>query len=1020
MKQNKYTLGLDLGTNSIGWVLIEPGKSSKKHIVDLGVRCFEAGMNINEATGKRDSHALERRMARGRRRNLSRRQMRKETTRKRLAEANLLPLGKPNHKDDTWRGMLDLDPYSLRAKALDEKLERYELGRVFYHLAQRRGFLSNRKAGKSDKEEGVVKEGIKALSAEMEESRARTLGEYFNMLDPHAQRIRTRYTHRQWYLDEFNAIWQAQKMHYGDVLTDELHKKLKKAIFYQRPLKSVEKFIGHCALEKGRRRAPMACLAAQRLRYMQDLCHLRVVSPEYESRPITADEFELLRRELEVSSRLTFSQARKRLGIKRGFKFNLEGGDRKDLKGNTTVAKIMEAIGSRWLNLNSDEQNMMVEDLMSFTSEEALEKRARKFWKMAPEEAEAFSSIDLEEGYSSFSRKAISKILPLLKPGCSIAEAVNEAYPDRGNAAAVDILPPLEDLRNPVVQRTLAETRRLVNAIIAKHGKPARIHIELARDLKMPSKIREEQIRRMRAREKERKDAVARIIKEMDIVEPKRSAIEKVLLAEECGWECPYTGNPFKMSDLLGGQPTVDIEHIIPFSRSFDNSFANKTLCDVHENREVKRNRTPWEAYGSTDKYDDILERVRRFTGAFAKVKLERFSQKEVAAEDAFIEQYSSRQLNDTRYISSKAVEYLGQLYGAEWRKCITCVNGQTTAYFRNAWELNKLLNTENLKNRDDHRHHAIDAMVVALTNQHNITALNTASKYSTDRGDFYEYQPGRFRDMPEPWPGFLKEFSDALGRVIVSHRVSRRTNGQLHKDTVYGFIKSKEHNDELRPVVRTPLASLTEPDIRKKLIVDPVIRAKVEEVLAEKGQPPAKAFADRADHPVIVHPNGQKQVVHKVRVYQSVTPVEISDVPPRHMALGNNHHLAIYAGKNRKGEEVWNCEVVPLLEVKRRVASGKDAVRKTNERSDPLVFSLAIGDTVKMMWQGEEVIAVVQKLCHMPYPDYYFKLHNDARMAKERKGCEIRVQSDMKLRDEARIQKLAVTPLGEIHPAND
>jgi len=854
----------------------------------------------------------------------------------------------------------------------------------------------------------------------MEESRARTLGEYFNMLDAHAQRIRTRYTHRQWYVDEFNAIWTAQKVYYYDVLTDGLYKKLKKAIFYQRPLKSVEKFIGHCELEKNRRRAPISCLAAQRLRYMQDLCHLRVVGPDYETRPITAEEFGQLQRELEISSRLTFAQAKKLLGIKKGFKFNLEEGDRKDLRGNTTVAKIMDAIGSRWLNLTSDEQNLMVEDLMSFTSEEALEKRARKFWKMSPAEAEAFSSIDLEEGYSGFSRIAISKILPLLKPGYSIAEAVNEAYPDRGNADAIDILPPLEDLRNPIVQRTLAETRRLVNAIISKHGKPANIHIELARDLKMPSKIREEQIKRMRAREKERNNAVARIIKEMGIQEPKQSAIEKVLLAEECGWECPYTGKRFGMADLLGEHPSMDVEHIIPFSRSFDNSFANKTLCDVKENREVKRNKTPWEAYGSSGRHDEILGRVRQFGGSFSKVKLEKFSLKEVAAEDAFMEQYSSRQLNDTRYISSKAVEYLGKLYGAEWRKRITCVNGQTTSYFRNAWELNRLLNTENLKNRDDHRHHAIDAMVVALTNQHNITALNTASKYSTDRGDFYEYQPGRFRDMPEPWPGFLKEFGEALGGVVVSHRVSRRTNGQLHKDTVYGFIRSKEHNDELRPVVRTPLASLTEPDIRKKLIVDPVIRAKVEEILAKKGLPPAKVFADRADHPVIVHPNGQKQIVHKVRVYQSVTPVEISGDPPKHMALGNNHHLAIYAGKNKKGEEVWNCEVVPLLEVKRRVAAGEDAVRKTNERSEPLVFSLAIGDTVKMRWQGEEIVAVVQKLCASPSPDYHFKLHNDARMVKDRKDDEIRIRSDVKMRNEFCVQKLAIDPLGAIHPAND
>ena len=116
----------------------------------------------------------------------------------------------------------------------------------------------------------------------------------------------------------------------------------------------------------------------------------------------------------------------------------------------------------------------------------------------------------------------------------------------------------------------------------------------------------------------------------------------------------------------------------------------------------------------------------------------------------------------------------------------------------------------------------------------------------------------------------------------------------------------------------------------------------------------------------------------------------------------------------------MWNCEVVPLLEVKRRVASAEDAVRKTNERGEPLVFSLAINDTVKMMCQGEEVIAVVQAVSNVPAPDYLFKLHNDARMAKERKDDRIRIRSDAKLHKEFQIQKLAVTPLGEIHPAND
>ncbi len=209
-----------------------------------------------------------------------------------LQEAGLLPAGPsqtPQQRHDLLCGLdrelaakhvqqgdrvaAHLVPYRLRAKALDAKLEPHELGRAFYQLAQRRGFLSNRKARKDEEEEGVVKKGISELQDAMIEAGARTLGEYLAGLDPEEQRIRARWTARQMFVDEFEAIWSAQVACHAQ-LDGELKSKLRRAMFYQRPLKSQKGLIGRCELEPGHRRAAMASLEAQRFRYWQKIVDL--------------------------------------------------------------------------------------------------------------------------------------------------------------------------------------------------------------------------------------------------------------------------------------------------------------------------------------------------------------------------------------------------------------------------------------------------------------------------------------------------------------------------------------------------------------------------------------------------------------------------------------------------------------------------------------------------------------------------------------------------------------------------
>lgn len=852
-----------------------------------------------------------------------------------------------------------------------------------------------------------MKQKTEAFAKEMEETGARTWGEYLSRINPHEQRIRANYTLRKWYTAEFDLIWNKQKAFYPSVLTEELYRRIKDALFFQRPLKSQAHLIGYCELEPKRKRAPFALLMTQEFRLLQSLNHLKVISTDGTERPLSAAERSAALALLRTQGNQKFTTLRKELNL-RGTEFNLERGGEKTIQGNNTAAKLAELFGTRWDAFSPAEKDQIVEDRLTIGDTDALIRRMEKTWGLDASAAEVFSETELEEGYCGFSRKALGKLIPYLEAGLPVINAIEKAYPDyQKDLPVIDILPTLGNLRNPIVQRTLSELRRVVNALIKEHGKPEKIRIELARDMKQSAKNREESSKLMRARQNSRKRAIQKILNETGNPAPRPHEIEKVLLAEECNWECPYTGERITMGNLLGDAPRFDIEHIIPFSRSFDNSFANKTLCEANYNRKIKGNKTPYEA-APGDEFEILIDRVRRnFAGDYAKRKFDRFNLRKIGSDTDFIEEFSTSQLNDTRYASRLAGEYLGQLYGSDWRKHIQIAKGGTTKYLRDAWELNRILSDGGAKNREDHRHHAVDAIVVALTTPLTVKSLSEANKRAP------EHRRYAFYNMPMPWETFQQDAQQAIDNIVVSHRVDRKANGQLHNETFYGIIKARE-TGKSRAVLRTPLEALTEPDIKKQLIVDPVIRELVEQKLKELGQEPKKAFKDRNHHPFMIDKNGTKRFIHKVRVYQNVNPTTIAE--NRHVKLGGNHHLEIFEANDKKGNPTWKCEVVSLFDARQRVKEGRPIVSKQDELGNPLKFSLSIGEAVQMDWNGERITAVVQSLSEN---DYQFRHHSDARPAKDKKDQRIRLRSDNKLRN-CSLQKIVITPTGQIRTAND
>ena len=726
---------------------------------------------------------------------------------------------------------------------------------------------------------------------------------------------------------------------------------------------------------------------------------------------------------------LTFAKARTLLKLPRGTTFNLERGEETRFVGHRTDRKLREVFDAAFNEFPESDKDRMVEDLRSFRLPEALERRGRRRWGLSAEQAAAFSAVDLEEGYAPLSLAAIARLMPDLERGVPYATARRAAFPETFAAQhAHDALPPvldvMKELRNPAVARSLTEVRKLVNGLVRQHGKPLTIRIELAREIKNPRGVRERITKQMRDREKERAAIAERIVRETGIARPRREDIERVLLADECGWHCPYTGLSFGMAELLGPTPQMDVEHIWPRSRSLDDSFLNKTLCHHEENRSRKRGRTPFEAYaGNQETWADILKRVERFKGdPYARLeKLRRFKAEGIDAD------FASRHLSDTRYIGRAAADYLGLLYGgrddAAGSKRVQVCTGGLTAWLRSGWGIADLLGDDGEKNRADHRHHAVDAVVVALSGPRAVQLLSSAAAVADQR-----WARRAFDHVDEPWPAFRDQVADAVDRIIVSHRQSRKVSGPLHNDTIY----SKPIDG--KPRVRKELQKLSPPEIRDGRIIDKRALAAIRDKLKELGKPDptsrdiGQIFSDPANLPLVRGHDGRVVKLRKVRVTTDPGQRRIGKPgTERYISTMGNHHASIFARIGPDGSEVeWQDSPSSLLDAYQRL--GSKPPRPVVDRTPPpqwkgewvFKFSLAKGDLVEMDLPDGSGRAVY-KVSSISKGDIRMVLHNDARPVPEINALPVdagfRIRPIDRLRRRA-AKKVLVTYLGEVRNA--
>lgn len=1102
MNQGRYGLGLDQGVASIGWAVVRLDESGEPSGVErLGVHLFEAGTEGDIASGRDESRAGPRRMARQLRKMYRRRCLRKRRLLRWLQQLGLMPAGDittPSGRDTLiktldeelrkkWEVGADhrqrqLLPYRLRATGLSQRLEPFELGRALYHLAQRRGYLSNRRsdpataeddggasgkkhteadAGSGDaksEDGGQVRAAIVELQKQMLGAGCTTLAEYFCTLDPTGtmkDRLRGRWTAREMFLEEFGRLWDEQAKHHPQ-LNDSIQffrseirhptrRELKRrkeqgevpqprgkhhterwkdvihdAIFYQRSLQGAAHLIGRCELVPGERRAPLGHRAAQRFRLLCAVNNLQIELPDYSRRDLSNEERTKLVEALQREGDIAFSKLKQKKGgwfaLPKDATFNLERGGEKKLIGNRTEKKCRAVFGDeRWDAMGEEERDAVVNDLILFEKPSALARRGRTVYGLSAEAAEKLGDTVLEQAYASFSLAAIRRLLPHLEKNVRLQTAIKTEFgrDDAAERAPLDLLPPVEaslgNQRNPAVTRALTELRKLVNAVVRKYGKPEWIRVELARDLKRARKDRERVSRENRDREKLREDARTMIAEQASVHQAHRGDIERVLLAQECGWICPYTGRSFGMKDIVGKHPQFDVEHIWPLSRSLDDSFLNKTLCFVEENRNVKGNRTPFEAYASSpQRWAEIIDRVKRFRSDAARIKLERFLAEHIP------EGFAQRHLAETRKIGAATQAYLMLLYGsggkanndgvgydASGRKRVFCVSGGLTAHLRREWQLSAALAGEENKSRDDHRHHAIDALVVALTNERAVNALQRAAAGATAAGKrlFAAVQP--------PWEDLVHETQRKADEINVSYRQSRKVNGALHAQSNYS--RPTGPNGERR--IRKLLGKLTEREVGQ--IVDARVRRAVETKLAEINLPPFKAFALETNLPRMTNKDGGSTVIRKVRIRVSENPRPVGGKAnpghARHVTStqGSNHHTRIAKGPDGK----WSDEPVALLDVRAASADNAGCAKRPHGGD---AFTLAANDFV-LMKDGEGVERLYRVLS-VSKEDIGLALHTDGRPSTERKNDRIRLRS--KQIRECLFRKVTVTYLGEIRRA--
>ena len=1036
MLMSKHVLGLDLGVGSIGWCLIVlDAQGDPAEILGMGSRVVpltNLGDDKAFSKGKAFTANQKRTARRTMRRGFARYQLRSYRLRRELEKVGMLP-------DAALIQLPLLELWELRERAATagRRLTLPELGRVLCHINQKRGYrhvksdaaaiVGDEGEKKTDSNSAYLA-GIRANDEKLQDEH-KTVGQYFaeqlrrNQSESPtggiSYRIKDQIFSRQRYIDEYDQIMAAQRVHYPDILTDAFIRMLRdEVIFMQRPLKSCKHLVSLCEFEKqekvmrvqqddgkggrqlverrvkfGPKVAPKSSPLFQLCRIYEAVNNIRLTRPDGSPRDITPEERAKIVAHLQSSASLSFAALKKLLKEKALIADQLT--TKSGLKGNSTRVALASALQPypqyhhlldmeletrmMTVQLTDEETGEVTEREVAVVTDSYVRQPLYRLWHIlySIEERQAMrraliTQLGMKEedldgglldqlyrldfvkpGYGNKSAKFICKLLPQLQQGLGYSEACTAVGYRHSNSPTseeiaertlLEKIPLLQrnELRQPLVEKILNQMINLVNALKAEYGIDE-VRVELARELKMSREERERMARNNKDREERNKEVAAKI-RECGLY-PTKPRIQKYMLWEEAGRQCLYCGQSIEEEQCLreGG---MEVEHIIPKPVLYDDSYGNKTCACRRCNKE-KGNRTALEYIRAKGREAEYMKRINDLLKekkiSYSKHQRLRWLKEDIPSD--FLE----RQLRLTQYISRQAMAILQQGI-----RRVSASEGGVTARLRSLWGYGKILHTLNLDRYDsmgetervsregetteelritnwskrmDHRHHAIDALVVASTRQGYIQRLNRVSSESEREamsGEI-EMQKATKTDklsLLESWltqrPHFsVRTVSDKVAEILISYRPGQRVvtrgrniyrkktadgrevtcvqrgvlvpRGELMEASLYGKILSQGRE---RIVKRYPLHDL------KGEVVDPRLR----ELITTYNQE-LKSREKGAPIPPLCLDKDKKQEVRSVRCYAKTLSLDKAipmcfdenGEPTAFVKSASNHHLALY-----------------------------------------------------------------------------------------------------------------------------
>lgn len=810
MREPYYILGLDPGIASCGFALIDTANCV---ILEMGSHLFDAPQ---ENKTKR-SLAAGRRNARSMRRNNKRTKDRQKHCINILKEHGLVPAETTKEWFQTKKG--DKPTIELRVAGLDRSLSDREFAQVLYSLSGRRGYFPNGESeGKEQGDDsGKVLSALAQNDEEMAELGCRTIGEFL------FQKGRTRNkagayencVRNTQIIAEVKSIFEAQREKGNSSATHELEADYLENIVWRAINPDYDDMIygrvGSCSYFKNEKRASKADLSSELCRAYEKLGHIVMIDFDGNESFLTKNQINVYINKLfSVKPKsVKYSTIRKDLDLSAAVCFK---GVEKDQENKTSVSEpkvwnlLTKNLPDSLLQRMLDDRTFADDILESVTYASSRESLEEKIRSLDLDEKEVRSVLELPyasklfRGYGSRSRKALEMLLDAFGEDevRTLVEAERAAgllalRLDKKQDERTTFLPPYETYdatcTNPVVLRAMGRMRRIVNAIIKIYGVPNEIHIEIGRELKLSKREKVLINKRNRQNQQNNKIWAETIagIRGCSTEDVTGKDLLKYALREQQDQKDIYTGESISLERMVLEDHYCEIDHILPYSRTCEDSRENKALVLASSNQN-KRERTPYEwmtqdGGQGAPSWDDFKTSVMA-NNKFTRRKKDNFLCKMLDTETE--SKFLARNLNDTRYMSIAIKNYLEDTLAfpdSSLKTHVLAVAGRATSALRYSWGLN--FSGSSGKDRGDDRHHAVDACVIAACSASIIKKV--AEAHSRGRDYFKKARESRLAST-QPWKEFAEEVIERRNTVVSTRFVSHGVTGRAFEETNYRF----------------------------------------------------------------------------------------------------------------------------------------------------------------------------------------------------------------------------------------